>query len=120
MVANKIMVDVGFPKLLPINLMGDGIRKIFSLLVLMYISRDGIILIDEIDNGFHYSAMRQLWSAILISAKEFNTQVFATTHNEDSIRGLVQSVSNQDISQNLISAYKIINKAVSTISVSGE
>lgn len=110
MVANKIMVDVGFPKLLPINLMGDGIRKIFSLLVLMYISRDGIILIDEIDNGFHYSAMRQLWSAILISAKEFNTQVFATTHNEDSIRGLVQSVSNQDISQNLISAYKIINK----------
>ena len=51
-------------------------------------ARNGILLIDEIDNGLHYSSMPILWKAIIESAKIYNVQVFATTHNIESLRAL--------------------------------
>ena len=49
-------------------------------------SRDGVVLIDEIENGLYYSAQQKLWEAILSWAHELNVQVFATTHSWECIR----------------------------------
>lgn len=110
LVGNDVMVDVGLPQLLPINMLGDGIRKIFSILVTIAYCKDGILLIDEVDNGFHYSAMKILWEAILRMSHENNVQLFITSHNIDSVKGLLQACENNMDAQNALSVYKLIKK----------
>ena len=85
---NEVLVDVGLNKRIPINVMGDGARKILAILTTIYECRNGIVLIDEISNGFHYSVMKALWQTILLASKKNNVQLFATSHDLDSIKGL--------------------------------
>lgn len=87
-VNNHVMVDAGLDKLIPINLMGDGTRKLFTIITAMYKAKDGIILIDEIDNGLYYKSMKSLWRAVLFMSKKFNIQVFVSTHSIDSLNAL--------------------------------
>lgn len=89
-----IFVDIGLEKRIPINMMGDGVRKIVALLTVIYDCRDGIVLIDEISNGFHYSVMSNLWNVIIKAAIKNNTQLFITTHDYDSIKGLRDTALN--------------------------
>ena len=72
----------------PVNMMGDGARKIVSLLTAIYDCKDGALLVDEISNGFHYSVMSNLWKVLIHAAVRNNTQLFITTHDIDSIKGL--------------------------------
>lgn len=88
---NVMMVDVGLSQRIPINLMGDGIRKIVSFLTSIYACRGGVILIDELSNGFHYSVMKPMWEIVLRAAIKNDVQIFATTHDKDSIRGFHQA-----------------------------
>ena len=89
-----ICVDIGLEKRIPINMMGDGVRKIVALLTVIYDCKDGIVLIDEISNGFHYSVMGNLWNVIIKAAIKNNTQLFITTHDYDSIKGLRDTALN--------------------------
>jgi len=83
-----IRVDIGLDSLIPINVMGDGIRKLLTIITTIYDSPNGILLIDEIENGLHYSALKSLWKAIIAAAKRFNVQIFATTHNIETLQYL--------------------------------
>lgn len=83
-----LFVDIGLDKLIPINMMGDGVRKIVSLLSTIYACKKGIVLIDEISNGFHHSVMSNLWRVLINAAIKNETQLFITTHDYDSIKGL--------------------------------
>lgn len=88
---NVMLVDVGLPQRIPINLMGDGIRKIVSFLTSIYSCRGGVVLIDELSNGFHHSVMKSMWDVVIRAAIRNDVQIFATTHDEDSIRGFQQA-----------------------------
>lgn len=73
-------------KMRPLPLMGDGLGRLLSILVnIVYAAPDGIILIDEIENGFHYSILPQVWRVIDEFSKKHNIQVFATTHSDECI-----------------------------------
>lgn len=88
---NVMLVDVGLSQRIPINLMGDGIRKIVSFLTSIYACRGGVVLLDELSNGFHHSVMKPMWDIVIRAAVKNDVQVFATTHDEDSIRGFQQA-----------------------------
>ena len=78
--------DVGFDELVPVNMAGEGINRLLSIILAIYEASGGIVLIDEVENGFHYSALEFLWNAIFESAREFNVQIFASTHSFENIR----------------------------------
>lgn len=71
----------GLSNLVPLPLMGEGLRRISSILFALAVSKGGLLLIDEIENGFHYSVQKQVWQAIAKAARQNNVQVFATTHS---------------------------------------
>ena len=106
---NVMFVDVGLPQRIPINLMGDGIRKIVSFLTSIYACRGGVVLIDELSNGFHYSVMKPMWEIVMRAAIRNDVQVFATTHDADSIRGFQEAalVINNEISNDVAAGYKL-------------
>ena len=89
-----MLVDIGLAKRIPVNMMGDGARKMVSLLTAVYDCKDGVLLVDEISNGFHYSVMHDLWNVLIKAAIRNNTQLFITTHDIDSIKGLRNAAIN--------------------------
>ncbi|MBQ8867238.1 MAG: AAA family ATPase [Bacteroidaceae bacterium] len=103
---NEMLVDVGLSKRIPVNMMGDGARKIVSLLTAVYDCKDGALLVDEISNGFHYSVMCNLWKVLISAAAKNNTQLFITTHDTDSIKGLRDAAL--DKYNDLIAAFKLL------------
>lgn len=106
---NEMLVDVGLEKRIPVNMMGDGARKIVSLLTAVYDCKDGALLVDEISNGFHYSVMGNLWKVLIDAAIRNNTQLFITTHDTDSIKGLLDAAI--DKYNDLVAAFKLLKTA---------
>ncbi|MBF0537097.1 MAG: ATP-binding protein [Nitrospirae bacterium] len=111
-VGNVIYCDVGLNKLIPLGVMGDGVIRIFSIVAMIVDSRGekgagGIALIDEIEKGLHYSALRDLWDAVYEIAKEFDVQVFATTHSMECIQALAESYSARNTEDDEIRMYRI-------------
>lgn len=72
----------------PLGTYGEGMRRMLALSLALANARNGTLLIDEIDTGFQYSIMGDVWLLIAEAAQRYNIQVFATTHSFDCIRGL--------------------------------
>jgi AAA15 family ATPase/GTPase len=88
--------DIGIGKLLPLSLMGEGISRLTSFLLYIGTVAGGLVLIDEIENGFHYSVLKRVWEAIATAAREFDVQVFATTHSLECIAASHQAFSKAE------------------------
>lgn len=78
---------VGEERPVPLKSLGDGAVRLFSVALALANSRNGFLLIDEVENGIHYSLQRDFWKMVIQTAYENNVQVFATTHSWDCVRG---------------------------------
>ena len=96
--SGQIYLDLGqsFRTLLPLNLMGEGIQRLLSILAAIASNAGGIILIDELDNGLHYSALRVLWKGILQAAREYNVQIVTTTHSAEALQHLTRVLGEEE------------------------
>ena len=70
---------------------------------------NNIILIDEIDNGLHYSAYKKLWEAIFALATDTNKQVFVTTHSKETLYRLNEMLEDHSEYQDALRLYTIEN-----------
>ncbi len=92
---------------IPIGSMGDGIWRILGLTLAIVNARNGVLLVDEIDTGLHFSAMSDMWKLIWETAKRLNVQVFATTHSSDCWTSLAEIASNESPSEEGITIQRI-------------
>jgi AAA15 family ATPase/GTPase len=77
----------GIDEPLPLKSMGDGITRLFHIIVSLVNARDGLLLIDEFENGLHWSVQPKVWDIVFYLSERLNVQVFATTHSRDCIEG---------------------------------
>ena len=77
--------DIGLSELVPLPAMGEGITQIARLVLAIASAPDGVVLVDEVENGIHHSVLPDVWRAIDEAAKQFHTQIFATTHSFECI-----------------------------------
>lgn len=80
---------------LPIAAMGDGMGRLFNLAVLLAASRNGVVCIDDIDIGLHYTVLEALWRFVLAIAEQLDVQVFATTHSRESIEAFAAAMAGR-------------------------
>lgn len=85
--------DVGLGKKMPITFMGDGLSRLLSFSLAIATNPNGIVFIDEIENGLHYSVMEKIWEAIYLASDKFNCQVFATTHSYECLNSAYKAAS---------------------------
>jgi len=78
----------GIDQLMAVNMQGDGMRRYLNIVAASANPMNNILLIDEIDNGLHYSAYKKLWEAIFALATTTNKQVFVTTHSKETLHSL--------------------------------
>jgi len=72
---------------LPLKHLGEGMSRVFHIILALVNAKDGFLLIDEFENGLHYTVQPKVWELIFKLAKELNVQVFATTHSKDCVEG---------------------------------
>jgi len=78
---------------LPLATMGEGIQRVFALALAMSASSGKFLLIDEIETGLHHSVQAEIWRAVFKLAKEWDVQVFATTHSWDCIEAFQEAAA---------------------------
>lgn len=86
-----VLADLGFRERIPLPLVGDGTVRLFRYLVGMASFRGGVALIDEVENGFHHSAMEKVWRTLGQAATRRQVQLFATTHSWECIRAAYEA-----------------------------
>lgn len=91
----------------PIGSMGDGVWRMLGLALAIVSAKDGVLFVDEIDTGLHFTTMSDIWKLIWETAKRLNVQVFATTHNSDCWRSLASIASEEDAAEDGISIQRI-------------
>ena len=83
------------PNRVPLGSMGEGMRRLLALaLVISDAARGGVLLIDEIDTGLHYTVMQRMWRMLIEAARTFDLQVFATSHSLDCLMALSRVTAN--------------------------
>jgi ABC-type branched-subunit amino acid transport system ATPase component len=99
----------------PLGSYGDGMRRLLALSLSLIQTAKGVLLVDEIDTGLHWTVMEEMWRLVIDTARRNSVQVFATTHSYDCLRGLASLVeSRPDLVQD-VSTQKIeraLNRAV--------
>jgi len=75
-------------ELVPSNIMGDGIRRFLNIVTAVSEKQNVFVLIDEIENGLHYSAYKVLWKNLISYSLQNDVQLFITTHNIETLESL--------------------------------
>jgi predicted ATPase len=65
--------------------LGEGMNRMFGIILALVNAAGGMLLIDEVENGLHYSVLPETWRLIFEVATRLNVQVFATTHSKDCV-----------------------------------
>ncbi|MBP3745640.1 MAG: AAA family ATPase [Prevotella sp.] len=78
----------GMAEMLPARVTGDGLRRYLSIVASAANPLTDMILIDEIDNGLHYSVYKNLWQAIFALSVAGDKQIFVTTHSKETLSHL--------------------------------
>lgn len=90
----ELFVDMGLPGKIPITQLGDGTVRMLSIFLrIAQYCQNGILLIDEVENGIHHSIMADYWRAIAAAAIQYNCQIFATTHSYECIQAAYEGIA---------------------------
>jgi predicted ATPase len=75
----------GSERPVPLKSLGDGLHRSIGIGLSLASAEGGFLLVAEFENGLHCKAQEALWRFVIRKAREWNVQVFATTHREDCI-----------------------------------
>jgi len=79
----------------PLRSFGDGVNRLFGLILSLTCAKSGVLLVDEIENGLHHSVLVDVWRTIFRLARQLDVQIFATSHSWDCIEAF-QKAANED------------------------
>jgi len=85
--------DIGIGRKIPIAFMGEGIDRLLSTVLTIATTKDGLLLIDEFENGLHYSVMAKVWESISKAARDFNCQIVTTTHSYECLQAAYEGIA---------------------------
>jgi hypothetical protein len=109
-----IHLDVGLKRFLPLAYAGEGMVRFADILIAVASAKNGIVLIDEIENGVHYSVLDKLWEATAEFAERFNAQVFATTHSLECIKAAHTVFAQREYAFRLFRLQREADRSVSS------
>ena len=92
----RIHANIGLVKSIPLSSLGEGMNRLASLILAMGETAQGVIFIDEIENGLHHAIQEDVWKIIGKIARDLDIQVFATTHSLEMIRAAHEAFKDDD------------------------
>lgn len=78
---------------IPLRSYGDGMYRLFGIVLSLVNAMDGLLLIDEFENGMHHTVQADAWRVIFKLASRLDIQVVATSHSWDAIEAFQKAAS---------------------------
>ena len=97
----------GVQERVPIGSTGDGMWRMLGLALMLTKAKGGVLLVDEIDTGLHYTVMESMWRMVCEQAAALSVQVFATTHSRDCYESLASFVETDDTQAETVTIQRI-------------
>ncbi len=91
-----------FKEPVPIERLGDGVGRILGLSIALVNSQGGVLLIDEFENGLHYSIHDEVWDFVFGACQKLNVQAFLTTHSRDCVEAFARAAAKSEVRGSLI------------------
>ncbi len=91
-----IAVDIGLRERIPLAQSGQGVYRLVSIFSELLGNKPQICIIDEIENGIHYTALPTIWKGIAEVASRLDIQIFATTHSKECIEAAHEVFSERE------------------------
>ncbi len=85
---------------MPLSSYGDGIKKVLALFNAIIGAENGVLLIDEIETSIHMKHFDDIFRFLINACKEFNVQMFITTHSIEAVDGLLNTQDYETQSSN--------------------
>ena len=70
---------------IPVNLVGEGFTRMLEVFLSAMTIGDGLLLVDEIENGLHFTIHEDIFASLHRLAEETGLQVVATTHSRELV-----------------------------------
>lgn len=99
---------------MPLSTYGDGIKKVIALANGIAEAQNGVLLVDEIETSIHASALDKVFLWLIKACKEFNVQLFLTTHSLETVDALLDSASSFK-DEDLIRVITLVKKDHQTV-----
>jgi AAA15 family ATPase/GTPase len=115
-----IFGDIGIGRLVPVPLMGEGMGRLLTILLAIAEAKGGLVMVDEIDTGFHYSILRDVWLAIARAARENDVQILATTHSWECVTAAHESFAASETYDLRIHRLDRIDESVTSVTYDRE
>jgi len=95
----RLHADIGLRRSLPLNLLGEGTARVMSFILAIHTAGEqGVVLIDEFENGIHYSALAPVWRTLASDAARSGVQIIATTHSNECVQAAQEGLGDLGIS----------------------
>ena|SRR2546428_9132499 len=94
------IADIDRPLLL--STLGDGMQRTLSIALALANAKNGMLLIDEFENGLYYSVQPDVWRFIFRLAGLLNVQVFAATHSLDCIQAFQRAAEEDSQAEGIL------------------
>ncbi len=91
-----------FGRRVPLHSFGDGMNRLFGIILSLVNVDGGVLLIDEFENGMHYTVQLDVWRMVFRLAEDLNVQVLATTHSLDCVAGFRQAAAEREKTEGLL------------------
>lgn len=80
-----LVTDTCFGDAIDLSNYGEGLQRIFFTSLIFASAENGVVLIDEFENAIHTDLLSTFSKFICQLAKQFNVQVFLTSHSKECI-----------------------------------
>ena len=91
-----------FSRRVPLRSFGDGMNRLFGIILSLVNVNDSVLLVDEFENGLHFSVQLNVWRMIFSLVRQLNVQVVATTHSLDCVLGFAQAAAEHSTVEGLL------------------
>ncbi len=99
----RMLVRVkGLGDRIPLRSLGEGAVRMYCVALALANSSDGLLLLDEVENGIHYRRQHDFWKMVIQTAQKNDVQVIATTHSWDCIVGFSQATTESEEAEGVL------------------
>jgi ABC-type dipeptide/oligopeptide/nickel transport system ATPase subunit len=91
-VATRLQIKHEKTGVMPLSALGDGFRRALMIAVTIPTVRGGVLLIDELETALHVSVLKSVLGLLEWAVREYNVQVFATTHSLEAVDAVLATI----------------------------
>jgi AAA15 family ATPase/GTPase len=94
-------VATNLPERLPIGDLSGGINKFVSIALGILANPGGVVIVDEIEGGFYYRNMTEIWTALLKLCTDLDVQLIVSTHSYEFLKAAAEVFRDEAFSKSL-------------------